>query len=46
MLVVETIARIRRERFVKGKSIKGDLPPVEGIAEHGAQGSAIGSNFL
>ena len=37
MLVVETVARIRREFFVKGKSIKEIVRDLGGVAEHGAQ---------
>ena len=38
MLVVETIARIRRDHLVRGVRIKTDRPGFEGFEEHGAQG--------
>ena len=38
MLVVETIARIRREYFVKGKPIKEIVRDVKVSRKHGAQG--------
>ena len=38
MLIVETIAKIRREHFVQGQDDQGDLPGAWGIAERGAQG--------
>ena len=38
MLVVETIARIRRDHLVKGVPIKKIARGFEGFEEHGAQG--------
>ena len=45
MLVVETIARIRREHFIKGKTIKEIARP-EGVAEHGSEGAEVGRDLL
>lgn len=42
MLVVETIAKIRRLSLVQGKSIKAICRGVEGLPEGGAQGAALG----
>ncbi len=36
MLIVETIAWIRREHFIKGKTIKEIAPRPEGVSEHGS----------
>ena len=41
MLVVETIGRIRREHFVQGKTIKEIAARPEGLAQHGAESSAL-----
>jgi hypothetical protein len=46
MLVVETIARIRREHFIKGKTIKEICPGSEGVPEHGPQGVAVGRDGI
>ena len=46
MLVVETIGRIRREHRIKGKSIKEIARDLKGVAEHGAEGPAIGGDLL
>ena len=40
LLVVETVARIRREFFVKGKSIKEIVRDL-GVAKHGQEGAAV-----
>ena len=44
MLVVETIAKIRRAYFVQGKIDQGDLPRATSVAEGGAEGSALGGD--
>ncbi len=41
MLVVETVAKIRRALFRSGEADQGDLPRAEGLAEGGAQGAAV-----
>jgi hypothetical protein len=46
MLIVETIARIRREHFIKGKTIKEIGPGPEGVAEHGAEGAEVGRDLI
>jgi hypothetical protein len=46
MLVVETIGRIRREHFVRGKSIKEIVRELKVSRKHGTQGAAIGSNLF
>ena len=40
MLVVETIARIRRDHLVRGRTDQEDRPGFEGFEEHGAQGGS------
>lgn len=42
MLVVETIAKIRRLSLVQGDVDQGDLPRVECVSERRAQGPAFG----
>ena len=42
MLVVETIAKIRRLHLVQGKSIKAICRELRHVAENGAQGAALG----
>ena len=46
MLVVETIGRIRREHLVKGKSIKEIARDLNDVAQHGAQGAAVGGDVI
>jgi hypothetical protein len=46
MLVVETIGRIRREHFIKGRSIKEIARGLKVSAEHGAQGAAFGRDHI
>ena len=41
MLIVETVARIRREHFIKGKTIKEIARDPGGIPEYGPQGFAV-----
>jgi hypothetical protein len=41
MLVVETIAKIRRAYFAQNKPIKTDLPRVSGVAKGRAQGDPV-----
>ena len=41
MLTVETIGRIRREYFLKGKTIKEIARELQRVPEHGAQGAAV-----
>ena len=41
MLVVETIAKIRRAFFAQQKPIKDDLPRVPSIAQGRAQGDPV-----
>ena len=43
---METIGRIRRERLVKGKSIKEIARDLKVIAQHSSEGSAIGGNVV
>jgi hypothetical protein len=38
MLTVETIGRIRREHFLKGKTIKEIARDLKGVPQHGPQG--------
>jgi hypothetical protein len=45
MQVVETVARIRREHFVKGKTIKEIARDLK-VPEHGPQGAAIGGDLV
>ena len=42
MLVVETIAKIRRGYFVQGKAIKAISRELEGLAEGRAEGDPLG----
>ena len=42
MLIVETIARIRREHFIKGKTIK----EIARDAEHGPEGAEVGQDLV
>jgi hypothetical protein len=44
MLVVETIARIRREHFIKGKTIKEIARDL--VAEHGPEGAEVGGDLV
>ncbi len=46
MLVVETIAKIRRAHLVQGKKIKEICRELEGLSEGGAQGPAIGRDVV
>ena len=41
MLIVETIAKIRRAYFAQKKPDQGDLPRVSGVAEGRAQGDPV-----
>ena len=41
MLTVETIGRIRREHFLKGKTIKEIARDLRVVSEHGPQGAAV-----
>ena len=41
MLVVETIARIRREHFIKGKTIKEIARDLKVSRKHGSQSSTV-----
>ncbi len=38
MLIAETIVQIRREHFIKGKTIK---EIARGVAEHGPEGAEV-----
>jgi hypothetical protein len=40
MLVVETVARIRREHFIKGKTIKEIARDLK-VSRNGPQGAAV-----
>jgi hypothetical protein len=44
MLVVETVAKIRRAYFVQGKAIKAICRELWGFPEGGSQGSAVGGD--
>ncbi len=44
MLVVETVAKIRRAYFVQGKTIKAICRELRRVAEGGAEGSALGGD--
>ena len=44
MLIVETIARIRREHFVQGKTIKEIARDLRLSTEYGSQGPAVGGD--
>jgi len=46
MLIVETIARIRREHFIKGKTIKEIARDLKVSAEHGPQGAEVGRDLV
>ena len=44
MLIVETIAKIRRAHFARKKPIKAICPGVPGVAEGRAQGDPVGGD--
>jgi hypothetical protein len=44
MLVVETVAKIRRAYFVQQKNDQGDLPGAVGFAQGRAEGFALGGD--
>ena len=46
MLVVEMIARIRREHFIKGKKIKEIARDLKVVAEHGPEGVEAGGDLV
>jgi len=46
MLTVETISRIRREHFVKGKTLKAISRGLQGGPEHGPQGTAVWGDII
>ena len=46
MLIVETIARIRREHFIKGKTIKEIARDLKDVAEHGPEGAEVGRDLV
>jgi hypothetical protein len=46
MLIVETIARIRREHFVQGKTIKEFARDLRLSTEYGSQGPAVGGDVV
>jgi hypothetical protein len=46
MLIVEAIARIRREHFFKSKTIKEIAREPEGVAEYGSERVEVGRDLL
>lgn len=46
MQIVETIARIRREHFTKGKTIKEIARELKVFAKHGPRGAEVGRDLL
>jgi predicted signal transduction protein with EAL and GGDEF domain len=44
MLIAETIARIRREHFIKGKTIKEIARDLK--VSHGSEGAEVGRDLL